>query len=264
MIFYFSGTGNSQAVAKEISIMQKEPLVAMAKEMKKEIINYVLKKNEPIIFVFPVYAWRPPKLVVDFIERIEFENQQNHVVTIVVTCGDNIGDTIKVMKKSLAAKGLEVSNAFSLKMPNNYLISGQVDSSDEINSKLEAARYKVEQINECLLNKQIGIVEVKKGVFSPILTYVIGNLFNKYGTRTDSFFANNNCISCKVCEKICSTNCIKVEGKPQWNNDCIQCLACLHYCPKSAIQYGNKMSEKMRYTHPLVSWFELNQSQKNE
>lgn len=56
MIFYFSGTGNSQAVANEIGSYQNERLVSIAQAMKLEQLTYSLESEEKVIFVFPIYA----------------------------------------------------------------------------------------------------------------------------------------------------------------------------------------------------------------
>ena len=62
MIFYFSGTGNSQWVAKQLASQLGDTLIPMADE---EALNevYACAKGERVGFVFPVYAWSPPKVV---------------------------------------------------------------------------------------------------------------------------------------------------------------------------------------------------------
>lgn len=56
MIFYFSGTGNSAWVARQIAKAQQEELLAIAEEINKNK-EYALKDGEKVGFVFPVYAW---------------------------------------------------------------------------------------------------------------------------------------------------------------------------------------------------------------
>lgn len=260
MIFYFSGTGNSQAVANNIAQTQQEDLISIIKN--QEVDRYELKEDESIVFVFPIYAWRPPQIMIDFIEKVQFTNYHHQPITIIATCGENIGDTVALLKKVLHKKRMLLSNAYSLVMPNNYLIYGEVDSKNEVNQKLQQVEVKLEMINTHLSNKSSGVFDIEKGPFPYILTFVVGDFFNRFARNTDAFFANNHCISCKVCEKICPTGCITVNKKPAWKGECTQCLACLHYCPKSAIQYGKKMEQKARYTHPLVSWYELNKTKK--
>ena len=58
MIFYFSGTGNSKWIAREISAVQHERLISIADEMTNPdaAFQYRLTDNEMIGFVFPVYS----------------------------------------------------------------------------------------------------------------------------------------------------------------------------------------------------------------
>ena len=69
MIFYFTGTGNSLHAAKTIATAQNEKLLSIPKEFDKEgnTFTYELKEKEFLGFVFPVYAWAPPKMVLDFV-----------------------------------------------------------------------------------------------------------------------------------------------------------------------------------------------------
>ena len=68
MIFYFTGTGNSGFIAEELSKILKDEIISIADLMKKsENLSFTLKDKESIGFVFPVYAWGPPRMVEDFI-----------------------------------------------------------------------------------------------------------------------------------------------------------------------------------------------------
>ena len=55
------------------------------------------------------------------------------------------------------------------------------------------------------------------------------------------FWANNDCIKCLKCEKICPSKNIKVNEKVSFGSNCYLCLRCLHQCPKEAIQIGKKL-----------------------
>lgn len=56
MIFYFSGTGNSAWVARQLAEGQNEELLSIAMEIDRNKA-YKLKEGEKVGFVFPVYAW---------------------------------------------------------------------------------------------------------------------------------------------------------------------------------------------------------------
>ena len=72
MIFYFSGTGNSAWVARQLAEGQNEELLSIAMEIDRNKA-YKLKEGEKVGFVFPVYAWGPPKIVLRFIHQLKLD-----------------------------------------------------------------------------------------------------------------------------------------------------------------------------------------------
>ena len=149
MIFYFSGTGNSLYVAKSIAQNNSEELVSISATLNRgeEYYEYLLKDGEIIGFVFPVYAWGPPKIVVEFIKKLKLSNYNSNYTFCVVTCGDNIGNTMKVMGDCLKKKGISLNSGYSIKMPNNYIIMGNVDSKEIEKEKLSRAEETLKNIN---------------------------------------------------------------------------------------------------------------------
>ena len=72
------------------------------------------------------------------------------------------------------------------------------------------------------------------------------------------FYADESCINCGTCEKICPGGNIEMKNeKPSWTHKCEQCFACLQWCPKSAIQFGDNMKKQLRYHHPKVESTDL-------
>jgi ferredoxin/flavodoxin len=255
MIFYFSGTGNSLYVAKSIAKQNNENLISVAATMMEstEHCDFTLKDNEAIGFVYPVYAWAPPKQVIDFINKIKLINYNNNYIFTVVTCGANIGNTVKVINNALKKKSLHLNSGFSVVMPNNYIISGNIDSKEVENKKLLEAEQVISTINNTIEHRVDNIYQVKKGLLPTVMTTIINPLFNKYALNTKKFHVNEKCNGCGLCEKVCNCSTIKVQEKPVWSNNCTQCLACMHLCPTNAIQYGKGTEKKGRYKHPKIT-----------
>ncbi|WP_315122105.1 EFR1 family ferrodoxin [uncultured Clostridium sp.] len=252
MIFYFTGTGNSSYVAKSISEYNNDRMICISEEMKKDknTLDYHLGEDETIGFVYPVYAWAPPKQVLDFISSLRLNNYNNNYIFSVSTCGDNIGNTMDVLQKSLKRKGLILNSGFSIIMPNNYIILGDVDSKELEGEKLLKAEDRLKVINEIVKERKKDVFQLKKGSFPTILTSVINPMFNTFALNPKKFYVTDKCTGCGLCEKVCTARNISVNKKPTWGPNCTQCLACIHQCPTRAIEYGKGTIKKGRYKNP--------------
>jgi ferredoxin len=260
MIFYFSGTGNSLYAARTIAEHNGQELISIASAINsgKEVFEYTLKENEVIGFVYPIYAWAPPKMVLDFIEKLKFNNYKNNYTFTVATCGDNVGNAIKLLDKCLKKIGLQLSSGFSIRMPNNYVLMGNVDKKEVEEQKLKEAMKKLSDINSVVEQKLSSVYQVVKGPIPGVLTSLVNPSFNKFALKTKGFYVTEQCTGCGICESVCNCNSIKIKDKkPTWSEKCSQCLACIHYCPTKAIQYGKGTERKGRYTNPYVKISEM-------
>lgn len=149
MIFYFSGTDNSLQATKSIVDYNNERLISVDKEMNSTDgrFEYTLEEDETIGFVFPVYAWAQPKMVLEFIEKLKFNNYKDNYTFAVATCGENIGNIMKLLHNYLIKKHMKLSSGFSIRMHNNYIIMGNVDPKHVEEEKLLAAEETLKNVN---------------------------------------------------------------------------------------------------------------------
>ena len=253
MIFYFSGTGNSLFFAQNLAAALEEKLLSIPAEFKCGIPadGYKLSENETLGFVFPVYAWGPPKMVIDFISQLIVTGTAPYVFSL-STCGDEEGHTTDVIKKALSRRKLSLDSAFTVQMPNNYIIGYDVDSPDVENAKLRNADAHLISITDTIVRRQSGVFHTLPGTQPSFKTAIINPLFNRFAMSTSKFYATDACTGCGLCERICPAATIKVSGKPVWGKACTQCLGCLNRCPVGAIQYGPGTGNKERYVHPIL------------
>jgi ferredoxin len=259
MIFYFTGTGNSLQAAKSVAEHNKEKLISIAKVMnsKEKSTEFTLGENETIGFVYPIYAWGPPKMVLDFISELKLNNYNNNYTFSIATCGDNIGNAMKLLGSALKKNNLNLDSAFSIRMPNNYIILGNVDPKEKEQGKLQKAEETLKHINKFVAERKKGVFELVKGPVPFIFTSVINPAFSRGMEHTEKFYANDSCTSCGICERVCNCKNIVVSEKPQWGKKCTQCLACIHYCPSKAVQYGKGTEKKGRYRNPNIKLEEM-------
>jgi len=254
MIFYFSGTGNSEWIARQVAAYQNEKLISIAEEMidLNNTFQYTLGESEMIGFVFPVYSWAPPAIVKKFIKKICFTNYNSHYCFFICSCGDEAGLTQKIMREVICMKEWEWKAAFSVIMPNNYvsLPGFDTDPKELEKKKLDDSVGDVQRINGLLASRTEYYFDCKKGSFAFLKSRIINPLFNKYQVTAKPFYATDDCISCGLCEKHCPMHNVKVDGKPVWGDNCTSCLACYHICPRHAIHYGKATLKKHQYFHP--------------
>lgn len=253
MIYYFSGTGNSYAVAKTLAAGLGEDLMDIAVATQEGSYAYTLKEGERLGFVFPVYAWAPPKVVTDFVKNLELYYSGDPYLFAVCTCGSSAGKTMDLFEKALEKNGLALDSGFSVVMPDNCITLFETDSDKEVEEKFRTAEKTLEHIIRAIKLGWSDFFRVKRGKFSGVLTKVVNPLFAMGGMKTKPFYVTDACIGCGLCESVCTSGCIELTAKrPIWTADtCNMCLACINRCPAKAIQYGRKTVKRSRYVHPI-------------
>ena len=98
-IYYFSGTGNSLAIAKDLA---RELNAVELIHMVKMLSNPAQSQADIIGLVFPVYFQNLPKIVEEFIKKMIFDNHQ--YIFSVVTNNEYPGNTLFFFKAVIKAK----------------------------------------------------------------------------------------------------------------------------------------------------------------
>lgn len=258
-IYYFSGTGNSLHIAKELQrkIPEAEitPIVSLLGNQNNKTIATAIG------FVFPIYYMTIPKPVGDFIKSLNMDSA-NYLFAIATRLGTPhlaFSETDKVLKK----KGRQLDAYFSLTMASNdpRYDNYQTPTEDEIkayenvfNKELQLiietikntkkSRNKDTTISEPVAQVLVNIVPFLNSVFKPLGEF--------YGFKS-TFYADSKCIGCGICEKVCLSKKIEMKDKkPLWRNDikCFYCYACLNFCPNKSVQIKGWTEKNGRYSHP--------------
>lgn len=250
MIFYFSGTGNSEWVARKLAERTQDTLIFIPHELlKEEHTAYSLKKDERIGFVFPIYSWGPPKEVLLFLDKISLLNYESHYTYMVCTCGDDTGCTLSIFRKEIEKKKWRLNCAFSITMPNTYVSLPGFDIDNETlrKRKFSKAQKRLESIKNTILNNDT-IFDVYPGTFPLLKSYIIRPIFNHFFLDHKLFHTKETCNNCGLCVRQCPMkNIVNTNAKPKWQEQCTGCLKCYHICPLHAIEYGKQTKHKGQY-----------------
>jgi ferredoxin len=257
-IYFFSGTGNSLKIAKDIGRnLGEHELISIAELMNND--KDIIIEGDLIGFVFPVYWARPPMVIQEFIKRAKFGNT-SYIFTI-TDGGGLFGKSLKIFERLLIKKGKKSNAGFIIGMPGNHpkIVSMQrIKPAEHYQQEI----IKIKKIVEIVKQRKTHKMETNLGLLGMLFSYLAFRKLVEMSRANEidnEFYVTDFCRSCGTCEKICPANNI-FESKlvPKWRSHCINCLACYHHCPQKAIQIQGLETEKLeRYHHPEITIEEL-------
>jgi ferredoxin len=249
VLYYFSGTGNSLAVARDLA---RELGDASVVPIATSVGKPPPAGADAIGLVFPVYMWGPPLIVADFCRALAVPPAA--YVFAVATFGGSSGGALLIVRDRLAARGIRLAAGFGVRMPGNY--------TPLYGAPKEAAQQK------CFAAEQTAVPAIARAVRErqtpPLqtggwLSRLLGSGLYRVGSARlrgadREFWYTSRCTSCGQCVKVCPVANIELkDGHPAWLHHCEQCMACLQWCPQEAIEHGRRTPGRRRYRHPGVT-----------
>lgn len=272
-IYYFSGTGNSLHVARELQERIPETkLVPIVSLVSRETVT---TNGTTVGFVFPHYSSSLPKIVHTFIEKISLESAM--YLFAIVTRGRTGTMAFNEIDNILRHKRRRLDSFFTITMPSGSdpLLKGYANRITEVRiRKLESEMLaRLDSIQKIIVDQGISREkDTGDGTPPPILLVPFLPLisamspflvrFGKLVETTFDFYFDEKCTGCGLCENICLAEKVQmVDGKPIWQEalKCHGCFACFNYCPLESIQIRSRWWLKSytiqngRYHHPEIT-----------
>ncbi len=250
-LYYFSGTGNSLVVARDVVERIGGKLISIPAVINKETIEI---DADVFGIVSPVYYMRMPGIVERFIDKLT--NLQSKYVFVIVTIGGVAGGILDRFSEALSRRGGSLATGFVVRMPANY-----IHDADALPLFLQKRMFRnwdkrVDKIADYVLNGRSGRMEK----LSPLMTLLFEKSIEKKYLRGElnqdidkNFWTDDKCNGCGICVKICPVSNIVINSdRPVWQHHCEKCLTCIQWCPKEAIQFKDVTLKRKRYHHPDV------------
>ncbi len=240
-ILYFSSTGNSLWIAKQV------------KEKFEGKIVYIPKYEgngsefDKIILVTPIYSFGMPTFVYDLLPKLDKTKE----LIIIQNYGGMVGGADYLIFNYAKQNGLNIKAVFVMKMPENFTVSFSVPKF-YLNSTLKKSKSRIEKILSKIENGEFRVPKKKKTKEEKYLKnksnwHLIGKRFS----------CNGNCVKCGKCISVCPVGNISLkDGNIVFGDKCVACLGCYHRCPNKAITYLNK-NKKNRYINPNIDEIEI-------
>ncbi|MFP3154920.1 EFR1 family ferrodoxin [Lachnospiraceae bacterium ZAX-1] len=253
VIFYFSGTGNSLFVTREIAaVLGDTEICSLTDSFGADLSGY-----ERIGFVYPVYFVGLPLVVKNFIESLNIP--ESAYLFAVATCGGRAGNGLAEMGKLLSAKGRSLNFGTLLNMGGNYILMyGKPEKADTANTQTAKKLPVIASAIRDKAKRPCG----KSNPFMLLATELFRRSVNKTALK---YTISDDCTSCGLCVKICPICNVELKnGKPTFAEKCEQCMACLQFCPQQAIHYQGKTEKRRRYHHPDITAKDLIKKQEEK
>lgn len=268
-IYYFSGTGNSLYIAKELQkLIPNASLKSIAGQLKKDVIE---TRTDTIGFVFPIHGMTIPIPVRNFIKKINLKSTS--YIFSIITRGGTKCFAVSEIEKILKKKNRKLDSFFIQTMLNNdpKLDSFEIPTNEEILALETKIQKRLEIIKKTIVKKEkyrkkdtdyVTFPFIKPVTFLLERLVLLGTRYAEYDGAKNYFYSDSRCKSCGTCEKVCQSGKIKmVDGKPLWQKDikCYLCYACLNYCPSESVQIKSQWFMKShtrtkgRYPHPFAT-----------
>lgn len=245
-LIYFSPTDGTKKILKEIArginLEYKEFDITLP---QNRVDNLFFDENDIILVGMPTYAGRFPKLLNNYMEKIQCNNS---LCVPIATYGNrDYEDSLLELKdlledkscKTLAAATFVTEHSstdkLGTKRPDREDLSVAYDFGLKLRSKLE----NLKSIDE-LENLNI------PGNFP----YIIKNVpMLKITPQT-----KETCVNCKICAKHCPTAAIDFDNCKEIDvNKCIKCCSCIKRCPFNSKEMTHEAYKNMQ--NMLISNF---------
>jgi ferredoxin len=250
VVFYFSGTGNSLQVARDLAEgLGDTELINIGD------YNTDLKvESDRIGIVFPVYCWGPPLIVNDFANKLKLSNHA--YLFMVATYGGHPGASLKILKETFDKRKILISSTYAILMPGNCI---RVYGALPYTKQQQCFEREKESVDHIVKEIKAKAGNMNAAELNPVGTAIIKKLYcsmMKSSYDSDQYYSvDNSCNSCGLCEHICPVHNIVLEaGKPVWHHKCESCMACIQRCPQQAINYKHKTQKRKRYVNPNIKF----------
>lgn len=248
-IRWFSGTGNTRAMADRLARELELPPVAVQPMLAPSDDAQSVKEADCLVLAFPVYAFGAPKAVAEFAKAVA--PLPGTLVYTVATYAGMAGTPHAEIAALIADKEVSHHGGWTIKMPENYPVMRPPPTAEKQQRLFDAAGERIPEIARTIGAGEAGPTEDSRVPIAWVAPSVHRAALARFPAWDGKFNVQEQCTSCGVCEKVCPVGNICLEdGQPTWHHRCEQCFACVQWCPVAAIQWGRRTQDKPRYHHP--------------
>lgn len=248
ILYHFSSTGNSLQCARDLG----EALGDCQLQAISGLTPGTVRPDATHVgLVFPTYCFGVPRIVVDFVKRIE--PRPGTYVFAAITYGGTAGGPAYLLASFLRERGIQLKAGWLIHMPNNYPPVSGAPSARRQEQMFAKAAERLPRIAGVIRDSAPGPIEGWPKLICAPLNGAYRGAMRFFPQADKRFTVNSACTRCGICAKVCPVKNIELsDGRPQWKHNCEHCMACLQWCPPSAINWTRISVGRTRYHHPKI------------
>jgi ferredoxin len=231
--FYFSGTGNTFLVVKEMQKVMEELGIEVQLQRIEESCPADVDTSKTIGLGFPVAILSTYPLVWDFIENLPVTSGTE--IFMIDTLAGFSGGIIGPVRRKVKNRGYKTIGACEIVMPTNiFYIQDEKSNRKKIEKGLRRADEYARELVEGkttwgrvpLISDIIHLISMMAW---KITAGKLHQRYLKFNPHTE------NCNRCGLCADLCPTGNIKMDSYPVSDSQCDYCLRCVSFCPTGSI-----------------------------
>ena len=249
MILYFSGTGNSLAVARKIAEAINDQVLPLTEAVQQDLTN-----EQRIGLVFPTYNLDAPIAVTRLIPRIRFP--KDAYTFVIITCGAQTNNAVWTVRRLLKQQRVKVDYCHKIRVPDSSALAFGRNPNDQA-WKFDKFAPRLETIITDISAQKKHLHFAGFDPFGWLMSRP--SLQSKIAQMTTPKVNPDKCIGCGICAKVCpQKNIVLTEREDEKplaavGLHCTWCLSCVHFCPQQAMEVNGKaVSKPYQYHHPDI------------
>jgi ferredoxin len=248
IVYYFTGTGNSQNVASWVSAVAEKHNITTSLFNIAYIDRLDIEtpaEDALVVFISPIHGFNYPPVMLNFIAR--FPKGNNNVILMNTRAGMLIGKFVTpgltgiafyLSSLILRLKGFRIKGMIPVDLPSNWISLHPGLNEKTVKYLHQRNKERVTRHAERFLSGKSdfrALYEIVQDIaVTPVSAgyYFIGRFF-----LAKTFYASADCNNCDICIKNCPVKAIvKKDNRPYWTFRCESCMRCMGNCPKRAIE----------------------------